>query len=143
MVFREATIKDIPAIAEIRLSVTENVLSDPRKLTPEICADYLSVSGKGWLCKVDGEVVGFSIASLRDASIWALFVKPGYEGRGIGTSLLKLATGWLFSMGVSTISLSTGENTRADRLYERQGWKRGEIRTDGEVGYQLDNSKLS
>lgn len=119
------------------MSVTENVLSDPRKVTPEICADYLSVSGKGWLCEVDGEVVGFSIASLPDASIWALFVRPGYEGRGIGTRLLKLATRWLFSMGVSTIRLSTDPNTRADRMYESQGWKRGEIKSDGEVSYQL------
>ncbi len=140
VIFREAKIEDIPALSEIRLSVTENVLSDPRKVTPEICADYLSVSGKGWLCEIDQEVVGFSVASLPDASIWALFVKPGYEGRGIGTRLLKLATGWLFSMGVSTIRLSTDPNTRADRMYESQGWKRGEIKSDGEVSYLLDNS---
>ena len=65
MVFREATLTDIPAITDIRMSVTENVLSDPGKVTPAICADYLCVTGKGWLCEVDGEVVGFSIASLR------------------------------------------------------------------------------
>ena len=102
--------------------------------------DYLTVSGKGWLCEVDGKVVGFSVASLRDASIWALFVAPGYEGRGIGTGLLKLATDWLFDNGVSSISLTTGAYTRADRIYERQGWKRGEIKPDGEVSYRLDKS---
>ncbi len=64
MLFREARIEDIPALSGIRLLVTENVLSDPRKVRPEICAHYLSVSDKGWLCEVDGEVVGFSIASL-------------------------------------------------------------------------------
>ena len=138
MIFREASAKDIPALYEIRLSVTENVLSDPRKVTPEKYAAYLEGSGKGWLCEVNGDVVGFCIASLRDASIWALFVKPGYEGRGIGTRLLKLATGWLFELGASSISLSTEANTRADRLYKRQGWKRGEIRPDGEVCYRLD-----
>jgi GNAT superfamily N-acetyltransferase len=85
-------------------------------------------------------VVGFSVASLSDASIWALFVKPGYEGTGIGTSLLQLATDWLFSVGASTINLSTEAHTRADRMYERQGWKRGEINADGEVSYRLDKS---
>jgi len=140
MIFREATIEDIPALFEIRLSVTENVLSDPLKVTPEMCADYLSVAGKGWLCEVEGEAVGFCVASLRDTSIWALFVKPGYEGRGIGTRLLKLATGWLFGMGASRITLSTGANTRADRVYESQGWKRGELKPDGEVCYQLDHT---
>lgn len=138
MVFREATIEDISALSAIRLSVTENVLSDPRKVTPEMYADYLSASGKGWLCEIDGEAVGFCIAALRDASIWALFVRPGYEGRGVGTGLLRLATAWLFSTGASRIILSTEAGTRADRVYESQGWKRGEIKPDGEVSYVLD-----
>jgi ribosomal protein S18 acetylase RimI-like enzyme len=43
-----------------------------------------------------------------------LFVKPEYEGKGIGTKLLKLATEWLFVAGAPTISLSTDVNTRAD-----------------------------
>lgn len=141
MIFREATLEDIPVLSEIRLSVTENVLSDPSKVTPEIVAAYLSVSGKGWLCEVDEEVVGFSIASLSDASIWALFVKPGYESRGIGIRLLKLATSWLFSAGAARISLSTEAKTRADRVYERQGWQRGEVKANGEVGYELDNQR--
>lgn len=140
MVFREANAGDIPALSEIRLSVTENVLSDPRKVTPELYAAYLSALGKGWLCESDGEVVGFSVASISDASIWALFVKPGYEGRGVGTRLLELATDWLFEMGASSISLSTDANTRADRVYERRGWERGEVRPDGEVSYRLDKS---
>ena len=140
MVFREANAEDIPALSEVRLAVTENVLSDPRKVTPEMYAAYLGASGKGWLCESDGEVVGFSVASLRDASIWALFVRPGYEGRGIGTRLLELATDWLFEMGASSISLSTDANTRADRVYGRRGWVRGEVRPDGEVSYRLDKS---
>lgn len=138
MIFREAKLEDIPALFEIRLSVRENVLSDPRKVTPEICASYLGAAGKGWLCEVDGKAVGFSVAALSDASIWALFVKPEYEGRGIGTRLLKLAAGWLFEMGAASVSLSTDANTRADRVYQSQGWKRGEIKPDGEVSYRLD-----
>ena len=113
-------------------------MSDPRKVTHGMYAAYLRELGKGWLCEIDGEVVGFTVASVSDASIWALFVKPGYEGRGIGTRLLKLATDWLFEMGASSISLSTGVNTRADKVYEREGWKRGEITPDGEVSYRLD-----
>lgn len=140
MIFREVTLEDVPALSEIRLSVTENVLSDPGKITPAMYVDYLCTSGKGWLCEVDGEAVGFSVASRRDASIWALFVKPGYEGRGIGTKLLNLAVGWLFNGGAASISLSTGANTRADRVYESLGWKRGEIKPDGEVSYRLDKS---
>lgn len=140
MIFREAKAEDIPALSAIRLSVKENVLSDPRKVTPEMFADYLGVSGKGWVCEVDGRPAGFSVASLKDASIWALFVAPGYEGRGIGTKLLKLAADWLFEMGASSISLSTEAGTRADMVYERRGWRRGKVGPDGEVGYRLDKT---
>jgi GNAT superfamily N-acetyltransferase len=140
VIFREAGREDISALTEVRLSVRENILSDPNRITPEMYETYLYEAGKGWLCIVDNEVVGFSVASLKDASIWALFVKPTHEGRGIGQRLLHLATNWLFEMGVTTIVLSTGIGTRADRWYERQGWKRGEIRPDDEVWYRLDKS---
>jgi GNAT superfamily N-acetyltransferase len=69
-----------------------------------------------------------------------LFVKPAYEGRGIGKCLLKLATSWLFEMGAQSVILSTAAHTRADRFYELQGWKRGDIKPDGEVTYRLYKS---
>jgi GNAT superfamily N-acetyltransferase len=137
VIFREATIGDIPALSEVRLSVRENALSDPLKITHEMYATYLGGAGRGWLCEVGGEVVGFSVASLADASIWALFVRPGYEGRGIGRKLLGLATDWLFGTGAQSVTLSTEAGTRADRFYEGQGWQRGEIKDGGEVCYLL------
>ena len=141
MIFREAVSDDIPALSEVRLSVRENMLSDPNRITREMYETHLCEIGKGWLCEVDGRVAGFSVASLRDASIWALFVMPAYEGRGIGQRLLRLATDWLFEMNVSTISLSTAPATRADSWYERQGWERGGIKPDGEVCYRLYKPK--
>ncbi len=141
MIYREANVEDSAALSEVRLSVKENTLSNPQRITFEMYQTFLSEIGKGWLCEVNGSVVGFSVASLKDASIWALFVKPEYEGKGIGTKLLKLATQWLFEAGIPTISLSTDVNTRADNFYERLGWKRGEIRSDGEVCYTLDRPK--
>ena len=140
MNFREAQIEDIPALWEVRRSVTENVLSDPRKVTSEMCVAYLTECGKGWLCEIEGEVVGFAVASIADASIWALFVKPSYEGRGIGKKLLRLATDWLFETSTTSIALSTDTDTRADKFYEKQGWQRGEVKPDGEVCYRLYKS---
>lgn len=141
MIYREANVEDIVALSEVRLSVKENALSNPQRITFEMYQTYLSEIGKGWLCEVNGSVVGFSVASLKDASIWALFVKPEYEREGIGTKLLKLATEWLFKAGAPTISLSTEVKTRADNFYERLGWKRGAIREDGEVCYTLESPK--
>lgn len=140
MIFREANTEDIPALSEVRLSVRENVLSNPQRISRQMYETYLSEIGKGWLCEVDGEVVGFSVASLKDASIWALFVRPTHEGKGIGKGLLHLATTWLFEQGVMGIVLSTATGTRADSWYQKQGWKRGENESGGEVCYRLDKS---
>lgn len=137
MNFREALLSDIPVICDIRLSVLENRLADPEGVTPEMCAEYLTETGKGWVCEFQREIVGFSIASLTDSSIWALFVRPGFEGRNIGQRLLKLAVEWLFEMGAARIVLSTDPDTRADRFYHAQGWTRGEIRANGEVSFSL------
>lgn len=141
MIFREANVDDIPALSKVRLSVKENVLSNPYRITHETYNEYLSDIGKGWVCELQGQVLGFSVASLKDNSIWALFVMPGYEGKGIGKRLLNLATEWLFDMGAPSIILSTTVGTRADGWYERQGWSRGEVKTDGEVQYRLFNQR--
>ncbi len=138
MIFREALLSDIPDIYDIRFSVRENVLADPSSVTPEMCAEYITEIGKGWVCEIDGEVVGFSIASLQDSSIWALFIRPALEGRQIGQRLLRLAVEWLFDNGATAIVLSTDPGTRADRFYGTQGWTRGEIKPNGEVSFRLE-----
>lgn len=138
--FREATLTDIPALSEVRLSVKENALSEPHRITRQMYESYLSTGGKGWLCEVGGQVVGFSVASLNDASIWALFVKPEHEGKGIGKRLLKLATDWLFANGALRIVLTTAPGTRADTWYQKQGWKRGALTVDNQVRFTLEVS---
>ncbi|HEU4389313.1 MAG TPA: GNAT family N-acetyltransferase [Blastocatellia bacterium] len=124
-------------MTEVRVSVTENRISDPSRIPVVEWKRYLDDIGKGWVCESNGRIVGFVIACLRDASIWALFVKPDYEGRGIGKNLLGTAADWLRKNGASMVYLSTDPNTRADRFYQLQGWKRGEVRPDGEVCYSL------
>jgi GNAT superfamily N-acetyltransferase len=122
--FRRATSDDILAMSRIRLSVTENTLSDPRRVTDEMYEDFLDQSGRGWVAESEGEIVAFCYADKLNASIWALFVRPGHEGQGLGKALLRLAVDWLFEMGHDSVHLTTGANTRADRFYAAQGWKR-------------------
>jgi GNAT superfamily N-acetyltransferase len=141
MRFRRAVLADIPSIMEIRLAVEENVLSNPAAVTPEDCAAYLEERGRGWVCESDGRIVGFSYAASEDHSIWALFVLPEYEGRGIGRHLLRLAVEWLISTGADEIRLATETSTRADRFYSAQGWLRGEMKNETEVWFRLPRSR--
>lgn len=135
--FRRAKPDDVAQMSEIRLAVSENVLSDPSKLTPQMYLDYLDRLGRGWVCESDGQIVGFSYAARVDSSIWALFVRPGQEGRGIGKELLRLAVLWLFAIGMTEVKLATTVNTRAERFYQAQGWVRGEMKSDVEVLFRL------
>ncbi|WP_229259434.1 GNAT family N-acetyltransferase [Duganella aceris] len=134
--FRRATSADIPAMSKIRLDVKENVLSDPSRITLQMYEDYLELSGRGWVAAVDGEVAGFCYAASKDASIWALFISPQYEGRGLAKQLLAMAVKWLFEQGWPQVRLSTGARTRADRFYVAQGWIRERIEGN-EVFYLL------
>lgn len=125
--FRQANADDIPAMSAIRLAVRENVLSDPSRITRQMYEDYLELLGRGWVAEVDGIVVGFSYADKINSSIWALFILPAYEGKGLAKQLLNIATGWLFEQGRKHVRLSTGIDTRADRFYTLQGWRRERV----------------
>jgi GNAT superfamily N-acetyltransferase len=138
LMFREARTADIAQMREIRAAVTENKLSDPERITAQMIEDYLTTLGKGWVCEQDGCVLGFSFAARKSQSIWALFVRPGYEGQGIGKRLLGLATDWLFDHGAARVVLGTAPDTRADQFYRAQGWSRGELLANGEIFYSLD-----
>jgi GNAT superfamily N-acetyltransferase len=135
--YRRATVADIPSLAAIRREVSENALTDPGRVTRAMYHDYLTDRGNGWVCEHRSSVVGFAIAALDKRLIWALFVRPDFEGRGIGSKLLQEAVDWLFDQGVDTISLTTDPGTRAEELYKAHGWKRGEHIANGEVLYRL------
>lgn len=138
---REATAGDIDAMHRIRMAVRENRLTDPSWLTPAMYRACLSDSGvaNSWVAEVEGRLAGFSVGRIPERDIWALFVDPAHEGRGIGRALIDTATRWLFERGVPTVELSTTPGTRADRFYREAGWQRGETTAKGEIMYRLPN----
>ena len=123
MNFREAKTEDISQIQIVRNSVKENILSDPALVPDEDVLDYITRRGKGWVCETDNTIVGFAIADLVDNNIWALFIHPDYEARGIGKQLHNIMLDWYFEQTKTPLWLSTGFKTRADEFYRRQGWK--------------------
>lgn len=123
MIFREATIQDIPQIQRVRNSVKENMLSDPGLVTDKDCEEYLTIRGMGWVCEINNIIVGFSIADLKENNIWALFIHPDHEKKGIGQMLHRFMLEWHFSQTHKTLWLSTSPGTRAESFYRKYGWK--------------------
>lgn len=137
MTYREATKNDIPQIQIVRNSVKENQLSNPALVTDKDCEEFIMVRGKGWVCETDNIIVAFSIADLQENNIWALFVHPDYEGKGIGRKLHDLMLDWYFDQTQKTVWLGTAPGTRAEEFYKRKGWKVVGTHGKGETKFEM------
>ena len=141
IVVREARGTDMPGISRVRTSVVENLLTreqlDQRGITEASVAASFLADSKGWVALSGDEVVAFSIADRASRSIFALFVLPQFEGRGLGSRLLDLALDWLWANGADLVWLTTGPGTRAARFYERRGWVATGTTATGDVRYEL------
>lgn len=134
---RRAHAEDIPEIMRIRASVRENKLSDPAKVPASLVLEFIAHSGI-WLWQEHSRILGFSSADTRDGSIWALFIEPGAEGRGIGRALLAKAVEDLRVKGWRDARLTTEIGSRADSFYRLQGWRDGGVSPSGERIFLLD-----
>lgn len=137
MIIREATIDDITQIQIVRNAVKENTLSNPNLVTNEDCEAFITVRGKGWVCEIDNQIVGFAIADLKENNIWALFLDPKFEGKGIGQVLHNTMLDWYFNQTKATVWLGTAFNTRAEKFYRKAGWR--EVGTNGtkEIKFEM------
>ncbi|RYE24816.1 MAG: GNAT family N-acetyltransferase [Sphingobacteriales bacterium] len=140
MLFREATLTDIPQMQVVRNSVKENALSNPALVTDNDYEIYLTEKGNGWVCIVDNTVVGFAIVDVQDNNVWALFVHPGFHKQGIGKQLHDMMLDWYFAQTKDTIWLSTAPNTRAAGFYTKAGWKQTGIYGKGELKFEMSFS---
>lgn len=137
MIYREAIVEDIPQIQIVRHSVKENVLSNPDLVTDQDCVEYLTRRGKGWVCVVEEVAVGFSIVDLQDNNVWALFIQPEFEGKGLGRQLHKLLLNWYFTQTSDSIWLGTDPGTRAEGFYKKMGWTQIGFCDNGEAKFQM------
>jgi GNAT superfamily N-acetyltransferase len=137
MTFREATAGDIQQMQVVRNAVKENTLSNPSLVTDADVEDYIVRRGKGWVCEAENKVVGFAIADLVDHNIWALFVHPDAESKGIGKQLHSLMMSWYFGETDETVWLSTTPGTRAETFYRKQGWTETGVYRKGEIKFEM------
>ena len=137
MTIRTANIEDIGQIQIVRNAVKENTLSDPNLVTDEDCKNFLTIRGKGWVCEIDHEIVGFSIVDLQDHNIWALFLKPEFEKQGIGRQLHGVMLDWYFEQTMDTVWLGTAPNTRAEKFYRKLGWAEIGMHGKNEIKFEM------
>ncbi|HEV8389944.1 MAG TPA: GNAT family N-acetyltransferase [Dongiaceae bacterium] len=90
-----------------------------------------------WVWEEAGEILGISASDCETGWIWALFVRPGHEGRGIGRALLAAACDALVRAGFRTLALSTDPDTRAAQLYRAAGWRETGCTPEGELIFEL------
>lgn len=141
MDFRKAIAADIPGMFRVRFAVHENKLSDPTIVTAEGCREMIEEKGAGWLCEVNKVIVGFAIVDLSDSNIWALFIDPDYEGKGIGRKLHDMMLSYSFEQGVAKLWLSTDPGTRAETFYRKAGWQQTGITASGELRFEMEKDK--
>jgi GNAT superfamily N-acetyltransferase len=89
--------------------------------------------GKGWVAETEDQIVGFSIIDLKENNIWALFVHPDFENKGIGTKLHDVMLNWYFEDNRENIWLGTSPETRAETFYRMSGWKKQEPMGKGKL----------
>ena len=140
MIYREAEISDIAQIQFVRNAVKENKLSDPALVPDKDVEEYMTNRGKGWVCEVDEKIAGFAVVDLIDNNVWALFVDPDFEARGIGKKLHQIMMDWYFLQTKEKIWLGTDPNSRAYKFYQMQGWKEVGTHGKGEIKFEMDFS---
>ncbi len=134
--YRLIEVSDVEQLFVLRGSVRENVLTRDQLaemgITPTSTVDAMSSVLKGYLCEVEGQTVGFSMANIQTREIAVIAVLPEFEGMGIGKELLRLSEKILWAAGCDSIWLWTWPNrsTRAVNLYIKCGWLEKEVTAD-------------
>lgn len=141
MKIREAQTEDIKQIQIVRNAVKENMLSDPKFVTDKDCEEFITQRGKGWVCIVDKNIVGFSIVDLKQNNIWALFVHPDFDKQGIGRRLHDIMLDWYFGQTSKNVWLGTAPNTRAEIFYRKSGWTEIGTYGKGEIKFEMTAKK--
>jgi GNAT superfamily N-acetyltransferase len=121
----------------LRVRVVENALSDPGLVTEASYRAYLDHGG-AWIAGTERGLAGFAILDLVRGRVWALFVAPEAEGKGVGRALHGRLLDGAARHGLRRLFLSTAPRTRAERFYSEAGWIRTGLTKDGEVSFERD-----
>ncbi|MBZ3904942.1 GNAT family N-acetyltransferase [Streptomyces griseiscabiei] len=141
---REMTPADCRPVAEIRVGGWRTAYAGlvPRAYLDAMDVDEDADKRRAMLARTDspvanliaeraGEIVGWAAygpyrdgeVHTSDAELYALYVRPGHFGAGVGGALLGVATGRCAAAGHGRVLLWVlKENTRARRFYAHHGF---------------------
>jgi GNAT superfamily N-acetyltransferase len=113
-----------------------------QRTNPDAVAPTDLAEGKirSWECRIGSRTTGHCAINARTGQILGLMVQQGYEGRGIGTTLLSLAVACLRGEGANRIWLEAPSSPDAPSraFYRSRGW----IPTGRMVGTALEEFEL-
>ncbi|MCW6034535.1 GNAT family N-acetyltransferase [Pantoea sp. JK] len=122
---RTARLSDIEGMFDVRTSVIENHLSREEMrqmgITESVVGDMVEKSLCAWVATENNKIIGFSMIFPDEGCLFAAFVLPEYEGKGIGRRLVMLAEQELFQHH-DIAWLETDKNSRAAKFYMQLGW---------------------
>ena len=142
MNLRSASVDDVEALFDIRCSVRENHQSReelaalgivPATIAEMITSgDYLT-----FIADEQGWPAGFAMAQISEGYVFACFVKPEFERRGIGRALMNGLEDGLRRAGLKEAWLLTGadQKLRAVGFYRHLGWREGGFLDDGQIRF--------
>ena len=135
---RQATLVDIDALAPL-FDAYRRFYEQPGDvaLAGRFLRERLE-SGESTIlvAEADARVLGFcqlyptwcSVAAARIFVLYDLFVDPGVRRGGVGRALMRAARDFGRSAGAVRLDLTTARsNTRAQALYESEGWRRDDV----------------
>lgn len=135
---RPANRGDVEVLFDIRCSVRENHQSREELaamgITPDAVAAMLeSGDYAAPLALIGSRPVGFAMGNMAEGYVFACFVRPGEEGRGVGRRLLQAVEDAFRCRGVKQAWLSTEAiaHQRSVGFYEHLGWVRTGLMEDG------------
>ncbi|UVK85127.1 GNAT family N-acetyltransferase [Pseudomonas sichuanensis] len=138
---RQASPGDIELLFDIRTSVKQNHLSREQLhamgITAATLADAIGSGPCAWIAEWHQEPAGFAMVDHEEGEVFALFVRPQHEGKGLGRLLLQRAEQALFQRH-ERIHLTTDGNEfiRANGFYRRLGWTCVDAVDDRDVRYE-------